>query len=239
MDKIYSRPRIRIPKIVLNRGKKYNNQKNKKIVAIIIILSIAFGTVKIVIDAVYPVFDTLCETRAKSIATKISNEQATNVMREHSYDELLTIEKDANNNITMVKSNIIAINEIISDVALKIQDEIDARGRENIEIAMGSFTGNKLLAGRGPGVKIRISSVGSVETDLKSEFTSKGINQTLHRVYLDVKCKVNILTPFKDIEKEIVNQVLLVENIIVGRIPETYYNLEGLNAESDAMEVIQ
>lgn len=103
----------------------------------------------------------------------------------------------------------------------------------------GSFTGIKLLAGKGPGVKIQISPVGSVETDLRSEFTSQGINQTLHRVYLDVKCKVNILTPFKDIEKEIVNQVLLVENIIVGRIPETYYNLEGLNAESDAMEVMQ
>ena len=239
MDKIYSRPRIRIPKIVLHRRKKINNQKNKKFVTIIIILSIAFGTVKIFLDAVYPIFDTLCETHAKSIATKISNEEATNVMREHSYEELFTIEKDSDNNITMVKSNIIAINEIISDVAVKIQEEIDARGRENIEIAIGSFTGNKLLAGRGPGVKIRISPVGTVETDLRSEFTSQGINQTLHRVYLEVKCKVNILTPFEDIEKEIINQVLLVENIIVGRIPETYYNLEGLDAESDAMEVMQ
>lgn len=239
MDKIYSRPRIRIPNIVLNRSKKFNNKKNKKVLTIIIILILAFCTVKIVLDAVYPTFDTLCETRAKSIATIISNEQATNVMREHSYDELFKIEKDSDNNITMVQSNIIAINEIISDVAVKIQEEIDARGRENIEIAMGSFTGNKLLVGRGPGVKIRISPVGTVETDLRSEFTSQGINQTLHRVYLDVKCKVNILTPFEDIEKEIINQVLLVENIIVGRIPETYYNLEGLNAESDAMEVMQ
>lgn len=239
MDKIYSRPRIRIPKIVLNRGKKINNKKNKKIVIIIIVLIIAFFTVKIVLDAVYPIFDTLCETKAKSIATIISNDQASNVMRQHSYEELFTIEKDSDNNITMVKSNIIAINEIISDVAVKIQDDIDARGRENIEIAMGSFTGNKLLAGRGPGVKITISPVGTVETDLKSEFSSKGINQTLHRVYLDVKCKVNILTPFKDIEKEVANQVLLVENIILGRIPETYYNLEGLDAESDAMEVMQ
>lgn len=239
MDKIYSRPRIRLPKIVLNRGNKFNNQKNKKIITIITIFIIAFSTVRIVLDATYPIFDTLCETKAKSIATMISNEQATNVMREHSYEELFTIEKDLDNNITMVKSNIIAINEIISDVAVKIQEEIDARGRENIEIAIGSFTGNKLLAGRGPGVKIRISPVGTVETDLRSEFTSKGINQTLHRVYLEVKCKVNILTPFEDIEKEIVNQVLLVENIIVGRIPQTYYNLEGLDAESDAMEVMQ
>jgi len=95
------------------------------------------------------------------------------------------------------------------------------------------------LAGRGPGVKIQISPIGTLETDLKSEFTSQGINQTLHRVYLDVKVKVNILTPFKDIEKEITNQVLLVENIIVGRIPQNYYNLEGLNGTSDALEIIE
>lgn len=95
------------------------------------------------------------------------------------------------------------------------------------------------MAGKGPAVKITISPIGTVETNLKSEFTSKGINQTLHRVYLEVKCRVNILTPFQDIEREITNQVLLLENIIVGHIPETYYNLEGLNPESDAMEVIQ
>ena len=103
----------------------------------------------------------------------------------------------------------------------------------------GSFTGFKLLAGRGPGVKIRISPIGSVETDLKSEFTEQGINQTLHRIYLDVKCSVNILTPFKDIEKTIVNQVLLVENIIVGHIPETYYSLDGITDEKDTVEFIE
>lgn len=74
---------------------------------------------------------------------------------------------------------------------------------------------------------------------MKSEFVSQGINQTIHRVYLEVRCKVNILTPFRDIEKDITNQVLLIENVIVGRIPETYYNLEGLNPESDALEVMQ
>jgi hypothetical protein len=138
MHKIYSRPRIRIPKVLIN-GEGINNHKNKKITKIIIILIIAFSTVKIVLDAVYPIFDTLCEAKAKSIATIVSNEQATNVMKEHSYDELFTLEKDNNNNITMIKSNVIAINEIISDVAVKIQEDIDNRGRENIEIAIRKF----------------------------------------------------------------------------------------------------
>ena len=102
----------------------------------------------------------------------------------------------------------------------------------------GSFSGFKLLAGRGPGVKIRISSIGNVETDLRSEFTSQGINQTLHRVFLQVDCEVSVLTPFKDISKKIANQVLLAESVIVGNIPDTYYNLEGMQ-ESDVMEVMQ
>lgn len=239
MHKIYSRPRIRIPKIIVQSGKRMQNEKAKKMTTLLIILIIAFSTVKLILDAVIPIFDVACENRAKSIATIISNEQATNVMKQHTYDELFTIEKDNNGNIKMIQSNVIPINEIISDVANKVQEEIDNRGRDNIEIAVGSFTGFKLLAGKGPGIKITIASEGNVETDLRSEFTEQGINQTLHRVYLQVKCHVNILTPFDNISQEITNQVLLMENVIIGNIPNTYYNLEGINGNSDALEIIE
>ena len=96
-----------------------------------------------------------------------------------------------------------------------------------------------MLSGRGPGVKIRISSIGNIETNLNSEFTSQGINQTLHRIYVDISCNVKVLTPFKDIERKITNKVLLAENVIVGNIPNTYYNLEGLNGTSDALEMVE
>lgn len=239
MPKIYSRPRIQIPKALIGTGKKLNSKKGRKLIKIVFILSIAFATVKVVLDAVLPIFDTLCENKAKSIATMISNEQATIVMREHSYDELFTIDKDSSGNISMIRANVVPINEIISDVANKIQEKIDQEGRDDLEIALGSFTGFSLLAGKGPGIKIRISSIGNVETDLRSEFTAQGINQTLHRVYLQVKCQVSILTPFQDITRDITNQVLLAENVIVGKIPNTYYNLEGLNGTSDALELVE
>ena len=78
---------------------------------------------------------------------------------------------------------------------------------------------------------------GTVETDLRTEFVEAGINQTLHRIYLEVKCNVNILTPYHTIKETIINQVLLVEGVIVGNIPDTYYNLEGLNGDQ-SMEMI-
>ena len=139
MHKIYSRPRIRMPKIILQSRKRMQSEKARKMTTMLVILVIAFSTVKLILDAVLPIFDTLCENRAKSIATMISNEQATNVMKQHTYDELFKIEKDKDGNITMIQSNVIPINEIISDVANKIQEEIDNQGRGNIEIALRKF----------------------------------------------------------------------------------------------------
>lgn len=140
LHKIYSRPRIKIPKVIIG-GKRGDSKKRKKIIEITIIFSIAFLTVKIMLDAILPIFNTLCENRAESIATIVSNEQATNVMKEYSYDELFTIEKDEQGNIKMIRANVIVINEIISDVANKIQEELNKKGREDVEIALRKFYG--------------------------------------------------------------------------------------------------
>ena len=145
MSKIYSRPRIKLPKFYFRefnfKGNKNNNDNkiNRNKGKITLVIFIAIITAKIVLDAVYPIFDTLCESKAKSIATIISNEEATNVMKDYSYDELFTVEKDANNNITMIKSNMKAINEITSSIAVRIQNRINETERENIEITLRKF----------------------------------------------------------------------------------------------------
>ncbi|MCI8587362.1 MAG: sporulation protein YunB, partial [Clostridia bacterium] len=103
---------------------------------------------------------------------------------------------------------------------------------------LGSFSGISLFSGTGPKVKMNVVLLGTVDTELRSEFISKGINQTLHRVYLQIDCNVKILSAYKDLYSNISNQVLLVENVIVGQIPSTYYNLEGIKSYEDTLNII-
>ena len=145
--------------------------------------------------------------------------------------------KIVHGNISMINANVIAVNAIISDVALKIQEELNQEN-SNFTIRMGSFLGSRLLSGKGPKLNIQMSTVGNIDTDLRSEFTSTGINQTLHRIYLQVECEVVVLTPISTVEETIKNQVLIAEAVIVGTTPDTYYNLEGMTV-SDAMQVMQ
>ena len=225
--KIYSRNRIRLSFSKDNPKKRKFRNKFKKILPFIIITIIAFITCYNIINAINPIFETLCEDEAKAIATRITNEQSTGVIEKYEYNVFFTIEKDENNNVKMISANVLTINEITSNIALCIQKELDTSYENDVKIALGSVTGIKLLSGWGPNIKVSISTMGSVDTDLRSEFSSQGMNQTLHRVYLEIRCNVNILTPFSTMQRGIVNQVLLAENVIVGEIPANYFTLEN------------
>lgn len=239
MDKIYSRSRINLPKFDFKHKKQQipNNKKNK-IIKVVIIFVIALLTVKVIINSISPIIDKNCINMAKSIATKIANEQATAVMNNYKYEDLCTITKDNNGNIKMISANIVPINEIISDIAVKIQEELNNEKNSKFKIKLGSFLGSRMLSGRGPEIEIKMSTIGNLDTDLRSEFIEAGINQTLHKIYLQVDCEVCILTPFKTIEQKISNQVLLSESVILGTTPNTYYNFNRATEETP-LEVIE
>lgn len=234
MDIIYSRKRIKLPRFTKKRRKII-----KKILKIAIIILIAILTYTLVLNSVKPVFENICKTEAKKIATKISNENATEIMANYKYDDLVTITRTVDNKITGIEFNMITINQIESEIAVKIQKDMDEYKSENIGIALGTFSGSKILSSRGPKIYYKIISIGNVETSYKSEFKSAGINQTSHKLYLQVNSIVSILTPFNTIEEKIENQVILAENIIVGEIPQTYYNFNGIENPIDTLESIQ
>ena len=144
MSIIYSRPRLKLPKFVFyNNHSKRENPRRKRRVNLIGIVFVAFLTLKIVLDAIEPVFNTLCENKANSLATIISNKKTTEVMEEHTYDELFNIEKGEDGTVTVLKANVIPINKITSDIAVRIQEEINKQGREDIGIALRDFYWNK------------------------------------------------------------------------------------------------
>lgn len=228
-EKVYSRKRLHFPKLQLNKNSDFrsygNKDKKRKSVKIIIILVIEIFIARNMISSINPIINSQCINEAKNIATIVSNEQATIVMEKYKYEDLAITIKDENGKIQMIKLNVIPVNEITSDVAIKIQEAFNNTKSAQIGIKLGSFSGIKLLSGFGPKINIRISSVGNVETNLKSEFKTAGINQTLHQIYLEIKCRVQILTPYNTVNEEVINQVLIAESIILGDIPINYYDI--------------
>ncbi len=232
MHKIYSRKTIKIPKKYENTSKMI---KNKAIITILLI--IALFTANYILQIIDPLFELMVRGEIHSLGTIISNEEATQIMVKYEYNDLFYIEKSEENEIQAIKANMIAINEITSDIAKNIQNEFDTLDRVAVNISLGSITGIPFLSGLGNDIELSVIPIGTIETELKSEFVSTGINQTIHKIYIDVKCNLKILSAFTEIEEIVSNQVLLMENLIIGEIPTNYYNFNGLEGK-DVLEMV-
>ena len=179
--------------------------------------------------AITPIIERQCRVKARSLATQFANEACLENMKDITYDDLCTIERDEANDVSLIKMNSININKLNSQIALDVQEKLNDTTISKFYVKLGSFTGIKLISGRGPDVEVRMSTIGEVTTEIKSEFEETGINQTLHKIYININCNVSLLTPFKDVDESITAQVLLSETIISGDIPDSYYDLEGMS----------
>ena len=233
MDSIYSRRRIKLPKI---KGFNKDNKNAKKFFSIFIIILITAITFYSIFKSISPIFEGLCLEKAREIGTYIMNDASNKILDNTNYKNIVQVEKDGNNNI--LKTDVVTINKIASDIALEAERQFKELQNQTISIPLGAITGNKYLAGSGPNINIMVIPTGNILTEIKNEFESKGINQTVYRIYLELTCKVSIVTQYKTIEESLVNQVLLVETVVVGEVPESYYNLEGMNMDN-AVDIIE
>lgn len=210
----------------------------RKYLQIIFILVIGVMLYNMILSYIEPVFETLCEQKVKSVATIISNQESTIAMNKYRYEELYTIEKDEAGDVVIIRSNVVPINNMISDLTEAIQNRFNELEETEIKIPIGNLVGTYYFSGVGPSIPAKVIIIGNLDTEVKSEFIAKGINQTLHRIYVNFECYANIVTPIRNFEKKITNQVIIAEHVIVGNIPDSYYNLEGMSGIEDALNVI-
>ena len=71
--------------------------------------------------------------------------------------------------------------------------------------------------------------IGTANCDFVSYFQSAGINQTLHKIYIDVYADVNIITPIDEPTVQVKAEILVCENVIVGEVPEFYLNMSDIS----------
>lgn len=228
-DKLYSRKRIKLPN--LREIKSFKILLIIALITIIVILSLFW-------HSAYPVFKATCETAASSKGVKIINDEVNKVMKNYSYDNLIKIEKDTAGKISLIKADVITINEIVSEIIKNIQEEFDKIPRIKVFINMGSVSGISALKNFEPKFELELESAGRMNYNVITEFKSVGINQTQHKIYLQIDSTVRILTPFSTFGKEIKTDVILTEAVIVGDVPDSYYNLEGMEALDDTLNLI-
>ncbi len=166
----------------------------------------------------------LSETSARAKAAEAVNDAALQTLQWNgaAYDKLVDVERNTAGEIVSIETDVYRINLLMRQTQALATTQVNAVCAEGVQVPLGAFTGFQLLAGFGPEISFRVLQVGNVICALESDFTSAGINQTRHSIYMTAKADIRIVLPSGAKEITVNTQILVCESVIVGKIPEIY-----------------
>ena len=171
----------------------------------------------------------LAGIRAKQIAIEnIHQTIQTKIVPELEYSQLVELRLTNDGRVAYMQPKTGAINRISAAAVLSIQEQLKKLPQEIVKIPLGQVFGIKTLAGYGPLLPVKIIPVGAVESVIKDQFDSAGINQVRHKILISIETTIKMVVPLVREEIVVNTDVPLAEAIIMGDVPDFYLNPGGM-----------
>ena len=198
--------------------------KKKKIFVFLSILAILIVAIfSYLNNVVNPIIIQSSSAKVRSLSQDAINSAVFEVIKDSTiYDSLIHIIRNEQGEIIMINSNSIQINTLSRNIIENAQLKLEKMGANGVNVPLGTFTGMPIFVGKGPNVKVKLLPIGNLNCNFNSVFTSAGINQTSHKIYLEVSTKVNVILPTANEIISTKTQIMIAENIIIGKVPQTY-----------------
>lgn len=199
----------------------------RKYIYLLLIMAIVLLCFIILEKGIKPTVIAMSEAKVEYMATIAMNNAVKQTLgSDIKYTDLVNILTDNNGNITMIQANTVRMNNLAAEASSSTLVEITKMGDQGIEVPLGSIFNSRILAGMGPNIKIKIIPVGSVSHEFDTEFENAGINQTRHKIFLNMRAQVRVVVPLGSDIVTVSTKVPISETIIVGEVPDYYVNVD-------------
>lgn len=170
---------------------------------------------------VTPSIYAISEAKARIIATEAINKSVREkIVKNVQYKDLISIHKNTYGQVALIQINTIEINRLETETALEVVEALQEVTLDGIKMPLGMITGSKILANLGPTIKVYLHPIGAVEVNTTESFEEAGINQTRHRVILEIVAELKIVQPLLSSKVTVKTDVPVAETIIIGDVPQ-------------------
>ena len=184
-----------------------------------------------------PLVFSLAEARSASMASQVLYGALAEATQDGvGYDDLMNIHMDDRGQVALLSANTMAMNRLADRAGQAALQRLGDMSSERVSVPLGAALGLTLLAGSGPGIPVSIVPIGSVATEFATEFEACGINQTRHKVFLQLKASIRIVIPTGAKTTQVSANMLVAESIIVGGVPEGFV---GYNLSEGELDLVQ
>lgn len=139
-----------------------------------------------------------------------------------SYDDLITTNCSQSGEIQSVNTDVVTVNKLKNAITSELSRQLDEYYEYEVDFPLGNATGSEFLSGVGPVIKFNSNVTGSVTSEFRSEFETGGVNQTIHRLYIDITGDLIVIVGGEQEPLKLSTSVLIGETVIVGDVPSIH-----------------
>ncbi len=206
----------------------YDKRSPVRFLWYILFLLIAFVVLFIWINIkVRPFIVSVTRGYAENVVSATLNAIIDEVMREDEYT-FVNVINDSQNRVVAVTMNSADTNVFMTKIAIGLKKRIANMEEIEARIPLGNFLPYPFLAGVGPKVPVKFLVLTNTAVSVREDFISKGINQSLYTLSLHVVTDVGIYIPAMQSSVTVENEVPIAQTVIVGGVPDSYTNVEGM-----------
>lgn len=220
-----------------------NRRKAYPLLLFLLILLLSSALLYYMFLVVRPTFITLAESRARELAVVTINRSVADKLEKEPvvYCDIVEPILNEENAVTAINSNLVSISKLKSELNLSVMEDIAAMDVSTMHVPLGSLLGSDFFAGLGPLIPFQVMPFGTAETDICTDFSDAGINQTRLSVTVKVKADLSILLPTIRKKSTVETTVPVLETIIVGAVPDSYTHVDrdGHEFEDDVLELAE
>ena len=148
-----------------------------------------------------------------------------------SYGSIVALEKDGQGRLLALRTDMNQLNRLRNETLEIINRRITQSGESELGIPLGSVLLPALFSGKGPRLPVRVLTVSNCDAEFSSSFLEAGINQTLHRITMQVSMNITLLTPAGTQTVCVDSGVAVAETILIGQVPDTLIRTEKEGTE--------
>lgn len=194
------------------------------LITLTVALIVAATVIGLLENKLRPVVAEIASARAQNIMTAVVENAVTADLaaRQVSYADFVAIQRDEKGAITALTTNMAQMNLLRAELTAAILEALESVDVSDIEVPLGSLFDLEPLWAKGPTLKTKAMTVGTVQAEFDSQFTSAGVNQTLHRIWMEASVPMTLLLPGGEVEVTLNTRLCVAETVIVGQVPDTY-----------------
>jgi sporulation protein YunB len=225
MIRLYFKPRLRRTSPI--RAKRYiPASKTKTILFRMVSVLMIISIITVLCDIrMRPVIQTVGGNALKNTLSNVLDGTVNDMVDQLGvqYGKMVNIEKNPDGTIAAITLNSTYINGYKADISDGCSDKLSNFTETVVPIPIGSIIGGSFFNGRGACIDVPATIYGFAVTDVISRFESAGINQTRHTIYLNVTASAHAYMGMCHLNESVDETIILVETIIVGEVPGSYY----------------